>query len=154
VAGIERTVILKDIRIPRESVDSYATKPRLHPCPIRERRSNLDQIGRLVVDAIDPYVARADRARTTARVLAQLLLFTYPFWLFEYRRVQSWRYAAGFCLGMRPRHSFRGLRLDPWRRLLLHALFGLVSTAGLTAPTALFDALYPCLHRLAKARKP
>jgi glycosyltransferase involved in cell wall biosynthesis len=149
---IDRVAIRKDISIPGEDVDSYAAKPRLHPCPIVERRHTFHFIGRLVLDAIQPYASPRERDVISAKVFDQLLVFTYPFWLFEYRRIQSWKYAVGICLGMRPRNFTEGLELSLWRRSRLSVIYFLSSLLGLTVPLPVFFGLYPQLHALAKSR--
>jgi hypothetical protein len=143
--------VRKDIRLPNESVDSYACKPRVHPCPIIERRIPLCQLGRVVADAIDPHVAACDRKGIFARIILQLLLFTYPFWIIEYRRVQSWRYAVGISLGMRPRIIAEGLDLGALRTLKLRTIYGLVTTCGLMMPLNLFGSLQSRLYQFAKS---
>jgi glycosyltransferase involved in cell wall biosynthesis len=144
-------LIRKDIRVPNESVDSYACKPRLLPCPIIERRLPLSQLGRLVADAVAPHVTGRGRRTVIERILLQMLLFTYPFWIIEYRRVQSWRYAVGICLGMRPRIVTEGLELGSIGRLKLRAVYAFVTAGGLAVPTGVFGILRGRLYRIAKA---
>ena len=148
--GVEDAAIRKDIRLPGESVDSYARRPRLDPCPIVERRLNLDAINRLVADALAPYVIPRQRGSYVLRVALQTVLFTYPFWLFEYRRVQSWRYALGVCLGMRPRYLLRDLQLNPARAAAVVLAYLAASASGLLLPIRLFSVAYRPLHLLAK----
>ncbi len=148
---IDLVTVRKDIRITGEDVDSYRARPRLKPCPIVERRINLVTIGSLVADAIQPYVENQDMQRTVTRIFLQLLTFTYPFWIYEYRRVQSWKYALGVCLAMRPRRILRGHQLSPRRRLSIAVVYGLVTTVGLITPVMWFQRLYPQLHRFAKS---
>jgi hypothetical protein len=147
---LERVLVRKDLRVPGESVDSYAAKPPLSPCPIVERRLPLRLLGRLVVDAVQPYLAPSSRQSVPQRALLQLVLFTYPFWILEYRRVQSWRYAAGICLGMRPAIIAEGVELCPFPRLTLTAAYVGVTAAGLLMPLGLFRCMQPRLYRLAK----
>jgi hypothetical protein len=147
---LDRPLVRKDIKIPGQSVDSYAAKPRLIPCPIVERRLPLSMLGRVVADAIDPFLSGPERRAIPLRVLLQLVLFTYPFWIIEYRRVQSWRYALGVCLGMRPRVISEGIDLDQSRRFLLSGLYGLVTAAGLLMPIGLFQKAQTRLYRIAK----
>ncbi len=149
--GIDEVTVRKDIQIPGEQVDSYAVRPRVHPCPIVERRTNLDTIGRLVTDAVAPYLKSSERQGVIERIFWQLLLFTYPYWVVEYRRVQSWRYAVGICLGMRPRNLFSGLSLDRIRRARLSVVFFLSSLGGLLIPVRVFDSLRTPLYYVAKA---
>lgn len=150
LATIDRTTVRKGIQIPGEEVDSIGRRAKLRSSLITERQRPMVQIGRLVIDAIGPYVSGDDRYSLMEKVLFQFLMFTYAFWPFEYRRIQSWKYALGVCLGMRPRNIFRGLHLRPFQRIRLSLLYGLVSVLGLTVPIRTFDALYPHLYSIAK----
>lgn len=149
--GLEQIAIRKDIQIPDEAIDSYARKPRLDPCPITERFLTMHYLGRLVMDAINPFVQPEMRQTIAVKVLQQILVFTFPFWIFEYRRVQSWNYAAGLCLGMRLRHSAEGIELSRWRKLRLTVLHGLVSVVGLSVPLFVFAGASQKLYAFAKS---
>ncbi|HEX4137664.1 MAG TPA: glycosyltransferase [Bryobacteraceae bacterium] len=147
---IPASAVRKGIVIPSESVDSYAARPRLKNCPIEERRLPLAQMGGLVYDAVQQD-AGDKSAALGALIFSQILVFTYPFWILEYRRVQSWRYAAGICLGMRPRNLLERVRLPFWRSLSLRILYATVTTAGLLCPIRLFDFCSQPLYRAAKS---
>jgi hypothetical protein len=149
--GIAQSIVRKDIRIPGESVDSYASGGRLQPCPIVERQLNLVWMPRLIAGAVEPYTSPRERSRLSRRVAAQLLAFTYPFWLFEYRRVQSWKYSAGVALGMRPRNLLRGVQLHWNDDLMLRLLYAAVTAAGLALPRTLFERMRGRLFALAKS---
>jgi hypothetical protein len=148
---IDRVAIRKDIQIAGESVDSIAARPRLERCPIIERHLPLGQISRLVADALAPYAPGGLQARLCEQVARQLYLFTYPYWIVKYRELQSWRFALGVCLGLRPNHSLAGLEL-PWAaRLRLSIVFWLSSMAALAVPRRIVDLLGASLYRAAKA---
>ncbi|MCO5167999.1 MAG: glycosyltransferase [Planctomycetes bacterium] len=150
--SIDRIVVDMGLQVPDQRVDSYARRPRTPRWPIVERRLNLDAIGRLVLDAILPFARNElERQRLIWRVMGQLYLFTYPFWLVEYRRVQSWSYACGVALGMRPRHSLQDVPAAAVTRAALGAIFGGVTAAGLTIPLGAFERLHEHLYGLAKA---
>jgi hypothetical protein len=151
--GIGQSIVRKDIRIAGESVDSYASGGRLHPCPLVERPLNLVWIPRLITAAVEPYTTASERSALSRRVAAQLLTYTYPFWLFEYRRVQSWKYSAGVALGMRPRNLLRGVRLKATDDVLLRVLYAAATTAGLILPRALFERMRGRLFALAKSAR-
>ena len=145
--------VRKDIHIPNEGVDSYAAQPRLDPCPLVERRLPLVEIGRLVADAIAPYELPGAHGRSIERIFRQLYAFTYPFWIVEYRRVQSWRYAVGVCLGLRPRNSLADLTLPRAGRLRLSLLFWMASLVALVVPERILSSLRGTLYRAAKAAR-
>lgn len=148
---IDSSAIRKDIQIPGESVDSYMARPRLDPCPIVPRHLPLGQLARLVSDAISPYALPEQRATLIEQVARQLYQYTFPFWLLEYRRVQSWRYAMGVCLGLRPVYSVRGLELPPIARLRLSVVFWTTSALALALPIRAFDRLRQTFYRFAKS---
>jgi glycosyltransferase involved in cell wall biosynthesis len=147
---IAEPIIRKDISLPNQIVDSYANRPRVRRWPIVERILPLGQLGPLTVDALRPYVSAIEQRRHNARIMKQLLLFTYPFWLFEYRRVQSWSYALGIALGMSPKRSALGVELTSSARVAVQLYYLGSSVAGLLAPKWLFNYTMPLLYRVAK----
>jgi hypothetical protein len=149
--SLARVSVLKDIQIPGQQIDSYAARPRLDPCPIIERKHTFHLLAPLVIDAITPYTNAAELPALREYVISQVLAFTYPFWIFEHRKLQSWNYAAGICLGMRVRNIVRPGELDLVRAGRVHALYALVTAAGLLAPVEIFTRAKPTLHRLAKS---
>jgi glycosyltransferase involved in cell wall biosynthesis len=150
--GIADTVIFKDIQIEGEQVDSYARRERVIG-PIKERPLPLNQLGRVVMDALSPHLSSKDINGVARKVFRQLLLFTYPPWLVEYRRIQSWRYAAGVALGMRPRNILKGVDISWATTAYLRTIFSLVTVVGLLFPVSLFEQIKPRLHRFAKRRR-
>ena len=147
---IAEPLVRKDITLPNLSADSWATRPRVRPCPIVERTIPLVQLARLTSDALRPYVSSVEQTHHNERILRQLLMFTYPFWLFEYRRVQGWRYAVGIALGMRPKRSALGIHLTRHHRLMVQSYYYTASIVGLLAPLRLFKYSKPLLYHFAK----
>jgi glycosyltransferase involved in cell wall biosynthesis len=150
VLEFPKVCIRQGIQLPGESVDSYARRPKLNPCPVVERKIPLVQMGRLVYDAVRPH-SGSHSAQLGARIFLQILLFTYPFWILEYRRVQSWKYALGICLGMRPRYLLEQVRFPVLHQLFLRAVYVMVTFAGLVVPVSVFDVYRPKLYRFAKS---
>lgn len=151
LVDLDMVTVRKDIQIPDECVDSYKLKSIPNSDRIVERPTNLVTIGPLVVDAIRPFLSENALEKIASRIFLQILLFTYGFWIFEFRRVHSWKYAAGFCLAMRPRRILANVKVGFSQRVFLELVHGAVSIAGLFAPLVWFERLYPSLHRLAKS---
>ena len=143
-------IVIQGLQISGQIVDSYAVRPRLNPCPIKERHTPLVQLGRLVVDAIRPYGGKRFSAFATS-IFLQILIFTFPPWIVEYRRVQSWNYSVGICLGMRPRNFLESAALNRIQSLSLRVLYLTVTLASLIIPIWLFDSLRLEFYALAKA---
>jgi glycosyltransferase involved in cell wall biosynthesis len=147
---LSESYIRKDIQILGESVDSYAAKPKLENCPIIERKLPLLKIGPLIVDAIEPYLSSENRNLIIESIFWQLYQFTYPLWIFEYRRIQSWNYALGICLGMKPDNTFMQLDFGIFNKIKLYTLYLIVCAGGLSIPLRLFDNLLPFLYKLSR----
>jgi len=150
LAGIDQVTVRKDCRVPGEQVESYA-KPREYPWPIRERRLPLRYMGQLVTDAIAPFQDSVMTRRLATQTVIQILLFPYTFWVIEYRRVQSWQYAVGICLGMRPSRILPPGVLSHFQRVLVMGFYGVASVIGLCFPLAVFDRISPWLYEIAKS---
>lgn len=150
--GIDCALVLKDIQVPGEQVDSYARRPVVRGWRIEERRLPLGQFAQVAFDAIAPFVDPAQRQRCARSIFRQTLIFTYPPWLIEYRRVQSWPYALGVALGMRPRNLLDAVPAEVGTRLYVSWLYVLATAAGLLMPRALFQRLRPRLYAFAKRR--
>jgi len=148
--GIDEVLVHKNIQIPGEQVDSYARRPNLPHCRIEERLLPLCQYARVALDAVSGSISPARRGGFALRIFSQVLVFTYPPWLVEYRRVQSWRFAAGIAWGMRPRNILGSGEPGWFVTLYVRVLYVLATFAGLLVPTCLYNVLRPWLYRLAK----
>jgi glycosyltransferase involved in cell wall biosynthesis len=148
--GVEKVMIQEGIKIQNEEVDSYRSRPKIDPCPIQERIIPLNVFGRVAVDAVEPFVLGPERERLVRDILGQFVFFTYPYWILEYRRIQSWNYAIGICLGMRPKNIFKGISLSFISRIMLYAKYALVTFLGLLVPLVIFDRFKTALYRIAK----
>lgn len=149
---LDRTTVNKDIQIPGQIVDSYQTNPRVDPCPIVERHLPMGRLLEVVATGLNPHQARKARKRALVGVASQLYQFTYPFWLIEYRRTQSWRYAAGVFIGLRPSVTAKRLDLPASAKIKLWTLYILGGCCGLVVPISAFQSWRQSLHRFAKRR--
>jgi glycosyltransferase involved in cell wall biosynthesis len=150
--GLTQVTVLKDIQIPGLEVDSYRNRQIIRSEGLTERILPLCQIPSLVYNAVAPLAPKGQRGRIAAEVLKQMLVFTYPYWMVELRRVNGFRYAYEVCLGMRPRNLTKRMVVSRCQILIIWCLFLLSSVVGLLFPITLFGKLSPGLHALAKRR--
>jgi glycosyltransferase involved in cell wall biosynthesis len=148
--GVDEVLVHKDTVIANEEVDSYARGARVAGGAKLEITLPLSRFGAVAWDAIGPSVAPSERQRMIGRVLGQVLVFTYPPWLLEYRRVRSWRFALGVALGMRPRRILESCAVNWFTRFWITALHLVTSWLGLCTPRGLFERLRPWCYSLAK----
>jgi hypothetical protein len=148
--AIDRVCIDKDVKVPGQVVDSYRTKPQLLSCSIVERPLPMGRLLEVVAAGLDPYHEGAERQANLLRVARQLYRFTYPFWVVEYRRVQSWRYALGVFIALRPTRITKGMSLSRCANVRLWVRYMNVGLLALSIPIRAFDVLRPHFYALAK----
>jgi hypothetical protein len=144
------SAIRKDIRVPGEGVDSFAAKPRQAVRGIPVQPIPVSRVAALVVSAIEPDVV-SDRQRTLGSLMVQYYGFLYPYWLFVYRRVQSWRYAAGVARAFMPSRSLAGSNVPTLTRAVAWMCFWTSTAIGLAAPPTAATWLFRPAQRAARA---
>jgi glycosyltransferase involved in cell wall biosynthesis len=144
------STVRKDIRVPGEGVDSFAAKPRQTLRGIPVQPIPVSRVAALVVSAIEPHIA-SERQRTLGSLMLQYYGFLYPYWLFVYRRVQSWRYAAGVARAFVPSRSLAGSNVPMLMRAVAWASFAASTAIGLTVPATTSTWLFLPARRAARA---
>jgi glycosyltransferase involved in cell wall biosynthesis len=149
---IDRSEIRKDVRAAGELVDSYAAKPKLSPCPIIVRESTLSKLAPLLWDAVHdaPGLNPVSASAVAMTIMRQLYSYTLPYWLVEYRKVQSFNYALGLGLALSPNRIASAMPLRVYRRGELWIRYLAMMVGGLLVPQRLFSTIKPFVHRLAK----
>lgn len=149
--GDTRITVLKDIQIPGQSIDRYDRRPRERRWPIKPQKLPMGELASLVTDAIDvPGLGREQLTALGYSVLRQLYAFTYPFWIFEYRRVQHFSYSLGVGLALAPSRISPRLPFSRVQRVRLWSRYVVRLSLALCLPIQLFERMRPLLHRLAK----
>jgi glycosyltransferase involved in cell wall biosynthesis len=148
--SIDRVCINKDIQVPGQMVDSYRTRQRIWPCPIQDRPLPLGRILETVALGLRSATDGLACDSAVATVARQLYAYSYPFWIFEYRRVQSFNYSLGVYKALRPSLTGQRAGLRRIDYLNVWVLYLVVGLIGFATPLIFFDALRSHLYRLAK----
>lgn len=146
LGAIGVNAVRKDVRIGGQTVPNYATKWAKSQRSFQPRHTGLDSVIRVTADAILPMVPEARRSRYLRRIIGQVLLITYPYWLFEYRRLTGWSFAVGIARDLWPGKLLPEYRLRLSDCLYLWILYLAVTLAGLVIPARWFNA---SRHKLA-----
>lgn len=145
---IDKTIIKKDIQVVQEIAESYIHKPKEKIHWNGRVTLPMLQLGPLVLDAIRPYVSDRDVSKYTFKIWQQLYCFTYPFWIMEYRKVQSWKYAFCLSLALSPHYLVRDI--DNMIGWILWIIYFLSMTIALLLPLGVYTSLKPFFYKLAK----
>jgi hypothetical protein len=138
LAAIATCTVRKDVRLEGSTVPNYVTKAAEASWSFQRRETGLASVLRVATDAILPSVPEGQRSFYLRRIAGQLLTVTYPFWLFEYRRVANWSYSVGIARNLWPTDLLAEYHARPQDRLVLWLCYLSASAAGLTVPISLF----------------
>lgn len=148
--AIDDVCINKDIQIIDEVVDSYRTKSNFRKCKIMRRSLPMGRILETVAFGIDCVTSGPARDKAIFSVAKQLYQYTYPFWIFEFRRVQSFNYSLGVYLALAPSQIARQVNMRQFEYFKVWWLYVFVGVVGFCTPIWFFDRFKPLLYALAK----
>ena len=143
---LDLSAVRKDVRIEGQTVPNYISRWANEPWSFQSRHTGLDSVIRVTADAVLPLLPIAQRSAAWRRIVAKVLLTTYPFWLFEYRRVSNWSFAAGIAREMWPGKMLKEQQTRLLDKAYLYVIYSVVTLIGLTLPLTLF---YPVKSKLA-----
>lgn len=154
LAGADVTAILDHIRLNGKLVpETYRVRFAGAAFSVKPIHTGLDSVARVTLDAIAPFVDKSEKSRLTRRVYAQLLTITYPYWLFEYRRIANWGLAFGIARDLWPPRQLANYQLRWFDRAYLWVLYLVVTVCGLTIPTGLFNRIRGSLAGWVRRRR-
>ena len=152
VASISTSMVAKDVKIAGEVVNSYLDVLATNNQQFRRQTGGLDQVGRVVCDAILPYVPVASRQRYIRLIYGQLLLFTYPYWLLNYRSHSVYRAAVNMALGCFPPNLVKDRKLTLYSHAYLLAHYFVSTSAGLVMPLKALEKMQGWVLKILRSK--
>jgi glycosyltransferase involved in cell wall biosynthesis len=151
LASISESMVAKDVSFPGEMVNSYLDTLVENNRTFHRHTGGLDQVGLVACDAILPYVSEASRQHFVLKIYSQLLMFTYPFWLFNYRKNNSYRAAVNLALGCFPTNLIKKRTVALYVYVCLFVVFGAITLAGLCVPIRILGRMTGLMSQLSKS---
>jgi len=145
-------LVRKDILIAGQTVDSYQDRPPLDGGWLEPLETTLSTLPRVVAGAFD--ASRLGPREKHLGWLASvkgLYLFTYPFWIHDYKAVFGFKTAFRLFHTLRPKAIARKNRQPRPASTVTGLTYFAVGAAILLVPNRIFEALRPWAYRLAKA---
>jgi glycosyltransferase involved in cell wall biosynthesis len=139
MGALDCSAVRKDVQIDGQTVPNYCTRWAGAPWSFVPRHTGLDSVIRVAAHGVLPLLPEPERSAALRKIAAQVLTITYPFWLFEYRRVANWSFAAGVARGLWPGKLLAEYRLSHRDQARLWGLYAAVTLAGLGIPSGLFN---------------
>jgi glycosyltransferase involved in cell wall biosynthesis len=142
LAALSICSVRKDVKVENEINDCVARWAGAG-WSLEPRQTGLDSVIRVTADAILPRVEFSKRSHILRQIIGQILLVTYPSWLFIYRLGVNWSFAFGIARDMwvgklLAEHS---PNLKGRDKFFLWILYLMVTVAGLIIPAFLFHAV-------------
>ncbi|GEM_PF-443711 len=153
LGALDLCAIRKDVRVEDRTVPNSESKWANERWSFQSRHTGLDSVIRVTADAVLPLVSKTEQSKTLRRIMARVFLSSYPFWLFEYRVVSNWSFAAGIARGMWPGKLLAEYDLSLHDRLYLWLLYFGVTFAGLLAPIKMLAAIRVRLAEFIRRRQ-
>lgn len=99
---LAQNIVGKDVLVDGRGADSYADRLKIKNVSFWLNSGGLDQVGIVVSDAICHHSPHETHAAINFQIFLQLLLNSYPYWLFSYRRHRAFKAAVNIALGCNP----------------------------------------------------
>lgn len=146
---IKEPMILKDIRVKNEIANSYLDNLPKDKKDYKILDAGLPSYAFVCATAFkDSEVADQ---QYYYKIIRRIYLFTYPFWLFDYRNHNARIAAIGLKNGLRPK-VFKGYEeFTILLRIKLHLYYLWSTFIGLQLPLSVFNYLKNNLYKIAKA---
>lgn len=140
VCGIKDALVAKDIKIGTEKANSFMDELKARNKKIHEERGALDKVFSVALAGVKDETGKENLDKTIRKIYTQLYLFSYPFWLYEYRKEGVYKASVNLAIGCRPTVLINN-NLSIFNSLHSWFTFVLVTTAGLCLPLSFIDKL-------------
>lgn len=140
LAGLDLSVVRDHIRLNGDlAPETYKNRFKDAPFSIKWLHTGLESAARVTIDAVQPFVPANQQSALIRRVYTQIFTITYPYWLFEYRRLATWGHAVGVARDLWPGWRLAEYNLSFSDRMFLWCLYLTVTLIGLTFPASIFN---------------
>ncbi|MCE9584818.1 MAG: glycosyltransferase [Planctomycetes bacterium] len=141
LASIDEALVAKDVTIGERPADTYRDTLARDNATATIKTGGLDCVGWVATEAVSPYVPERRRQAVVRRIFGQILLWTYPYWLLDYRSLGVRQAAKNLSRGCRPANLLKRVPTSFPTRLWLRLIYAVSTTGGLLAPIRLLRFL-------------
>lgn len=133
---IEDPLLICDVHVDGIRANNYRDRIQNDQVSFRPRDGGLVSFTGVVWAAIQPYLKESGKL---TGIYEQIYKYTYPYWLYEYRRQRAFHAAVGMMRGCSPSKMLPP-SLGLAQRLKLQILYGISSLCGLVLPVSVLSA--------------
>jgi glycosyltransferase involved in cell wall biosynthesis len=151
ILGIRDICIQKDLQIQGQEIDSYKTHAKVTKCSLTARKLPMSRIFEVILVGLESMPDGRQKEECLLKIAKQLYMFTYPYWIIEYRREQSWCYSFGIYRALNPLIVINKVyQFSFYNKVKLTLLYIASGMAGFLIPILIFNKFRPFLYKIAK----
>ncbi|MBI4681149.1 MAG: glycosyltransferase family 2 protein [Nitrospirae bacterium] len=151
LASISESLVAKDVQFQGETANTYLDVLVRDNQKQTPKTGGLDQVGRVACDAILPYIPTAKRGKYILSIYRQLFFYSYPYWLYDYRKNGVFRAAVNLALGCFPGNLIRIKEVPLSVHVYLLIVYIAITSAGLLVPIRFLEKIKGTVYRLSKS---
>ncbi|MBK9099382.1 MAG: glycosyltransferase family 2 protein [bacterium] len=149
VAGIKDPLVTAAVKIGEQKANSYMDVLKERNKTIHEERGGLDRVFRVTLDGVKEHIQPDEINYFIRKIYSQLYFYTYPFWLYAYRKEGVYKASVNLALGCRPTSLVKN-NLSFFNFFHSWIIFLIITIAGLIIPVSFVDNFKSFFKKLSK----
>ena len=149
VSGIKDPLVAANIKVGNEKANSYMDILKERNKTIHEERGGLDRVFAVTLDGVRDQIKTSEINTYIRKIYSQLYFYTYPFWLYAYRKEGVYKASVNLALGCRPSKLVQN-NLSFINFFHSWVIYSFVTFAGLVLPVSFVDSFKEFFKKLSK----
>ena len=149
VSAIKDPLVDAGVKIGEQKANSYMDILKERNKTIHEERGGLDRVFRVTFDGVKDHINPGEINSFIRKIYSQLYFYTYPFWLYAYRKEGVYKASVNLALGCRPTSLIKN-KLSLFNFFHSWFIYALVTASGLILPVSFVDTFKNFFKKLSK----
>lgn len=149
VSGIKDPLVAAGVKVGEQKANSYMDILKERNKTIHEERGGLDRVFRVTLDGVKEHIQTGELNSFIRKICSQLYFYTYPFWLYAYRKEGVYKASVNLALGCRPALLVKN-NLSFVNFFYSWFIYSIVTASGLLLPVSFVDTFKNFFKKLSK----
>lgn len=150
LASIAEPMVAKDVEVGERPSNSYLDVLASDNRKLTPKTGGLDQVGRVACDAILPYVPANQRSKYIIIIYRQILMYSYSYWLYDYRQNNVYRAAVNLAIGCYPSNLIKIQSVPLSAHVYIFFIYLFTTLSGLLVPVNILSKMKSFVFRMSK----
>lgn len=149
VSGIKDPLVAAGVKIGEQKANSFMDVLKERNKTFHEERGGLDRVFSVTLDGVIEHLMPGEINSFIRKIYSQLYFYTYPFWLYAYRKEGVYKASVNLALGCRPTSLIK-INLSFVNFFHSWFIYSVITLAGLILPVSFVDSFKDYLKKLSK----